>query len=443
MKLHFEKMFLEYKGVRTVQYKYTQATTIMKTTYNTLLFPFIYVSFLIYRHISMTSFVPLLCVWIVSIPALIEGINDAIKKKEKWKLFISDVVFMSAVLLITYTSYEKIQKSNYGMVWFFYYLAPYAIFLDILILYSWHRKNLINGLKILNALIFVSMIGGLIEHVVYKYVYGQTMWRIVSVYINTFMLSTVALFALFLPDFTKNKAMKCITKVLYLLCILFSYSRNIWVAATVILIIHFINAYQKFRRNNVMLDFKTKRILLVSIVGGIVLLLCILVFTGTLSTIIERLHVDKNGTSYQVRIGYLKYALASWFPNFSKRDLFVGRGYRSSRVAIAPSNIVIGNYEAFDNMYVTLLYEYGLCGVIALCITLYRVFAVLRENWNKKDLDNESNVPYCAAMLCVAALIPSGFYEIVDWHSVYFLLLAAIGIVFVEYHRIKEAFCNE
>lgn len=406
----------------------------MKNTYYRLFFPFIYVFFLAYRHISMTSMVPLTLVWIISIPIIVQAIKNVIYGRIR--LLLSDWIFVFIMIVLAFNSLERIQKSNYGTVWFWYYISSYAVLLDVLFLYHFYEKEFLSGLRILNLFIFATLIVGICEHLIYKYLLHVEMWRITSVYINTFMLATVALFYLFLPNFFEKKVCIILSVLISLLCIIFSYSRNIWVALVLVILIHSVLFFKTHKKRIVTLlhDPKIK----CGIIACVVVCVLFLVLSGTLTDIIGRLHVDKEGTSYQVRMVYLKYAVRELFPSFSKREILCGRGYRASRAAVTSSGIQIFDYEAFDNMYLTLIYEYGLLGLIALLIVLYKMIVVLNNSKKKVSILEHKDMAYCSAMICVAALVPTGFYEISDWHSVYFILLMSIGVVFVEYHRIRN-----
>ena len=403
--------------------------------YETYLIPVIFVMLVVFRNIDMSIIVPYAMVWILSILLYYRNWNIISEIVNGSKATIGNIFIVMSLIVIGINSAHGIIVRNYGIEWVWYFFVPYATLLDGIIIYKKNREAFIKAMRVLNFIIFATAILGVVEHIYYAYFLMKSNHRITTVYSNTFMHGTLCLFALFLPEFTKKRKMVVFCKALYIYNIVFTLSRNTWLSLVIIMLIHTAFFWKTIwdKTKNVL---RKRALFIMLFAGALLVLTSLLLFrVGLFNSILDRFVIDKQGTSYSVRATYAKYFFEDMLPAFSKIDLLIGNGNRTSRVSIAGSDVLIKEYEAFDNMYLTTAYEYGMLGLLVVGIVIFRAIFVLMKSEKESFLISEANIPYSFSLLVLSAVIPAFFFELYDWHSVMTVLTWGWAVVLVEYNE--------
>ena len=274
-------------------------------------------------------------------------------------------------------------------------ILSWIIYLTAVISSILFLKNIAVNPEIFNSL------GSLEEYLRNQY------FAMTSVYRHHVPAGTIFIIGMALPLFHKNRKLDGILKLLYLPALFFCYARSAWIAFAVLVGIYLYFLDRKIHNGKLS---KLWWVTTIGFIAGMVLLM------GVLSMRRGETFGASNG-----RIRYWKYLLTVMYrrlPIFSK---IFGVGFYNSTV-MDQTPVAMPTYPAVDNAYLTILYEQGLVGLIAVGAFLVRA---AKSVWRRDE-----RACYAAAFL--AASVSAVFYEIHFWAHVGFLMAVLAAMLFAE-----------
>ena len=228
-----------------------------------------------------------------------------------------------------------------------------------------------------------------------------------SVYRHHIPAGTIFVIGIALPLFREHRRLDAVLKILYFPALVFCYARSAWIACAVLMSI--LLYFADRRRHHGKLSKLWWIIMLVLVVGMVFVM-----------WVLTRRRGDTFGAS-NGRIRYWKYLLTVMYrrlPIFSK---IFGVGFYNSTV-MDQTPVAMPTFPAVDNAYLTILYEQGLVGLIAVGAFLVRA---AKSVWRRDE-----RAYYAAAFL--AASVSAVFYEIHFWAHVGFLMAVLAAMLFAE-----------
>lgn len=224
-----------------------------------------------------------------------------------------------------------------------------------------------------------------------------------SVYRNPIPCATVFVIGCALPLVQKWKWLNLLLKIVYIPAILGTYARSGWVGAAVLIALMLVETV-KIKNKKI---GKWWLLILAVPVGMAVFLFVLTVVFG------------KRITGSVGRVKYWIYALTVMFPARPLVSKLFGNGFYTS-IVMDQTPVAMPGFPAMDNMFVTIIYEQGLFGILAVLCLIWRA---VRSVW---DMDQERR--YAMALIC--ACVTGCFYEMHYWAQAGFLAAVLFGVFF-------------
>ena len=280
-------------------------------------------------------------------------------------------------------------------------VAVYMMLYVSLYFFTYKYKGFIMGTRIISWMIWVSACYSIIEFYYFGILQHNMAYRVFSCYRNPIPAGTIFLIGLWLPlTDKKNNVLKRI-KFVNIIAIFFTQSRSVWLG-TVFSIFVYVYINKKKVLKKIMSIRKTQKIIICIAIAIIV----IAAFPILLEQITVRMGAS-GAESFGVRSTYLRYVLKRIISSDALWIVF-GRGFYMSRIDIANSPVYWAPYNIFDDDFLTILYEWGLLGIIAIGMLIKRAFSMIIV---EKGDENHSDRFYYA-MVVIACIFPSFFYEL-------------------------------
>lgn len=225
----------------------------------------------------------------------------------------------------------------------------------------------------------------------------------VSVYRNPIPCATIFVIGCALPLVRRYLWMDVLLKVIYIPGIIMTYARSGWIGMAV-LVMGFLFEWTRMR------DGKIGKWWIIIIL----LIPIITVFSIMYLTVIVG---RRAGDSSVGRLKYWSYALTVMYPARPLISKIFGNGFYTSTVMhLTP--VVMDNQPAIDNAFITILYEQGLFGLLAVFGMLLRA---VRSIWNSNETKHY-------ALALISACATAFFYELHFWAQAGFLAAVLMGV---------------
>lgn len=284
-------------------------------------------------------------------------------------------------------------------------------------------------MRIIVRFIVLSAIYGIIEEImsfnifekyfVGDYIrgyYGTSLYRIASIYMHPIACAQIFLIGFWMTAFFYKSWRKWIYLVIIALGIYYTKSRGIWGGLLAsIVIVGLMQVVNFFRQHKV----RKKRIFYIPIC---VILIGILYKFGVFNTIIigitERILAASGSTSELARQSMSIYTINYMIHNASWIQKLIGYGIDSSKAWIYNSGAYIKAFDAIDNSYLTIFYEFGCFGIVTIIGLFVKTIKIsfFRKNKNTQ-LDK------AVLMSLIACIVPFYFYDFYGWLPIYLLFI--------------------
>ena len=304
-----------------------------------------------------------------------------------------------------------------------YFLAYQLIGLCAYYIGKYQKDVLSAFLYIMVGIITVTAVYGLIEWGVYAATQKQLLMstgnlRLASFYGNPILAGSSLLVGFWLASIISNVVVKVSIKVIITFAIFATMSRSCWMGLIFSLIILWISSGAKI---------KNKRLAFIVLGCSCIGIAGLLIFIPYIKEVtLGRLMDITESNSYQLRMEYWGFGIKHFFGDKYFLSKLIGTGYTSSAKLITSSEIYtkwkdVYPYDIhFDNVYISILTEFGLIGMSSVIITALIAFRGIFRG--EKD--------YLCCGLGIAALMPAALF----WDPIYcpinmILFIAVVGIV--------------
>lgn len=262
-------------------------------------------------------------------------------------------------------------------------LCYILILIDALFIYSKKPKVYEKGMKMILSIIVISALYGIIEALVSYNVfeqyfaadyirgyYGTALYRIASIFMHPIACGQVFLIGFWLAAFFYEKWKRVSCLIIIALGIYYTKSRSIWgglvFSIAILMLVKMIEFLAKHRIQ------KRKLIYIPFTVVCIYFLYKMGVFDTIINSIYERIMAASGSTSELARQSMSIYTLNYMIHNASVLQKMFGYGMDSSKSWIYKSGAFVKAYDAIDNSYLTIMYEFGLVGLLTFVILIIR-----------------------------------------------------------------------
>lgn len=304
-----------------------------------------------------------------------------------------------------------------------YFLAYQLIGLCAYYIGKYQKDVLRAFLYIMVGIITVSAVYGLVEWGVFATTQRQLLMstgniRLGSFYGNPILAGSSLLVGFWLASIIGNVVIKVSIKVVIVFAIFATMSRSCWMGLIFSLIILWISSGTKI---------KNKRLTLLVLGCGCAGIAGLLIFIPYIREVtLGRLKDITESYSYQLRIEYWEFGIKHFFGDTSLLSKLIGRGYTSSERLITSSNVYekwksVYSYDIhFDNVYISILTEFGIIGMVSMIIIALRAF---------RGIFRGTKATICCGF-GIVALIPAALF----WDPIYcpvnmIMLIAVDGII--------------
>ena len=281
---------------------------------------------------------------------------------------------------------------NAGVFVIMSYFSSFCVNL-VIIYYLFSRGFFDEFAKIICAVASVAAILGIVEgiyHIIFPFYeamflafdynsmsYAMTRddYRILGTLGNPIVYSVAVIMVIPFVLKLHNVFIKSIIIVSILLATFLTYSRSPWI---VLFSMIFFSNYSKRK--------------LFVLVSSLILISGFLFFNpiaqSTKDVIIEKV-VYRDAENITIRSDLFQWALSIFFEKLDMVSITFGNGIKSS--VKATYDLSSGQMNTIDNVYATVLYEYGIMGLFFYSVVLINV---LRYGWNNKDFYFASSVGF-------------------------------------------------
>ena len=323
------------------------------------------------------------------------------------------------------------------------------ILIDALFIYSQRPKVYEKGMKMILRIIVISALYGIIEalvsynvfeqYFVADYIrgyYGTALYRIASIFMHPIVCGQVLLIGFWLVAFFYDKWKRVSCLIVIALGIYYTKSRSIWgglvFSIAILVLAKIIEFFVKHRIR------KRKLLYIPFTMICVYFLYKIGMFDTIINSIYERILAASGSTSELARQSMSMYTLNYMIHNASVFQKIFGYGMDSSKSWIYKSGAFVEAYDAIDNSYLTIMYEFGLVGLLTAVILIVRkIIECFCKNKSTTKLNSAS------IMVIVACAIPFYFYDFYGWLPIYILFIYSVVSSKTSNYHIKESRKNE
>lgn len=408
----------------------------IRLIYLSLIIPFVFVLRLyqIYMNVGLNPFIVDFLreknlLWIVLLLTIypvadlvVRTIRELrVNRRLQWdRCFLLIAALIADIQVIVLLSKSLINPINAQ-----YFMAYQLIGLCAYYLGRYCEDELRLFLYIMVGIITVTAVYGLVEWGVYiatqRRLLLSTEWgRLISFYGNPILAGSSLLVGFWLASIIGNVYARIVFKIVIVIAIFATMSRSCWLGLLFSVIVLLISNRAKL---------KNKRFILIIVGCGCVAIAGILFINPYIQDLIMgRFTNIAESNSYRLRTEYWVFGIKNFFSDTSFLSKLIGTGYTTSEKLITSSEMYskwkdVLSYDIhFDNVYISILTEFGLVGMISVIITARRAFSILF--WAK---DRKVQLCCCVA---IVGLIPAALF----WDPIYCLInmilfIAIAGIV--------------
>lgn len=323
------------------------------------------------------------------------------------------------------------------------------ILIDALFIYGQKPKVYEKGMKMILSIIVISAIYGIIEalvsynvfeqYFVADYIrgyYGTALYRIASIYMHPIVCGQVLLIGFWFVAFFYDKWKRASCLIIIALGIYYTKSRSIWggliFSIAILVLVKLIEFFLKHR-------IQKRQLLYIPFTMVFVYFLYKMgMFDTIINSIYERILAASGSTSELARQSMSMYAINYMIHEASMLQTLFGYGMDSSKSWIYKSGAFVKAYDAIDNSYLTVMYEFGLVGLLTIVILIVRkIIECFCKNKSTTKLNSAS------IMAIVACAIPLYFYDFYGWLPIYFLFIYCVVSSKTSNYHVTESRKNE
>ncbi len=232
-------------------------------------------------------------------------------------------------------------------------------------------------------------------------------YLVCSVYGHPIPCATAFVIGAALPLVWNHPWADLLLKLIYLPALYISYSRSGWIGFAAVLVLF---AFGLFRKRHKV----TGKWWIVIIAVPVLCVFLLYLWVFHLDGRAEMIGGTNNG-----RLRYWHYLLTVMIPERPLISKLFGNGFYTA-IVMDQTPVAMPGFPAVDNGFLTLLYEEGIFGMIALVCLLWRAVCSVWNNDNKR----------CYAIALIGAAITGVFYEIQYWTTISFLLIILFAVFF-------------
>ena len=328
-------------------------------------------------------------------------------------------------------------------------LCYVLILIDALFIYSKKPKAYEKGMKMILSIIVISALYGIIEALVSYNVfeqyfaadyirgyYGTALYRIASIFMHPIVCGQVLLIGFWLVAFFYDKWKRVSYLIIIALGIYYTKSRSIWgglvFSIAILGLVKMIDFFVKHRIQ------KRKLLYMPFTMVCIYFLYKKGMFDTVINSVYERILAASGSTSELARQSMSIYTLNYMIHDASVLQKIFGYGMDSSKSWIYKSSAFVTAFDAIDNSYLTIMYEFGLVGLLTVVILIVRkIIECFCKNKSTTKLNSAS------IMAIVACAIPFYFYDFYGWLPIYILFIYCFVSSKTSNYHITESRENE
>lgn len=160
----------------------------------------------------------------------------------------------------------------------------------------------------------------------------------------------------------------------------------------------------------------------------IIIIICLIFYKYILhifEVIYNRFYIVNTDAGYgskAQRLGAANLILNKIFNSQSILNTIIGNGYSSLKYFLIDNTVLIQNFTAADNQYLTFLYEVGIIGVSS-----YVVFLI----YLLKNIKYKNNICKISIFIFWSISINMFFYEPIGWKSILILWIIATNVLLI------------
>lgn len=353
-------------------------------------------------------------------------------------LIIISLLFMNIIIvtLINVTNVDDFKR------WIFVLIAILNLLIGIQSSVLFNNKYIRNGLIQINNIMMIINIYGIIEFIVKENYFVQfimneyrsnlhvwsfktELYRNFTVFSHPIIYANILIIVFWINKFLcKNKFLRYFNYILIIVNIYATKSRSSWISFALTITIYII--YLLYKANKIG-KIKSKNILMITFTSVILVILYKPIVEPLSNEIIQRfceLLTPSGNVSSSQRLGAISYVLSE-IMNGNILGLLFGHGFRSIQSLMAQTMISIQGFLVADNQYITVIWEYGIIGLIcSISIIIYSISIIFKDNEDTSVL---------LALILISIHINMFFYEIDGWLLISNIYLFILGSICVKY----------
>lgn len=327
------------------------------------------------------------------------------------------------------------------------------ILIDALFIYNQRPEVYEKGMKMILGIIVISALYGIIEalvsynvfeqYFVADYIrgyYGTALYRIASIFMHPIVCGQILLIGFWLVAFFYDRWKRVSCLIIIALGIYYTKSRSIWgglvFSIAILVLVKMIEIFVKlFVKHRIQ---KRKLLYIPFTMVCIYFLYKMGMFDTIINSIYERILAASGSTSELARQSMSMYTLNYMIHDASVLQKIFGYGMNSSKSWIYKSGAFVNAYDAIDNSYLTIMYEFGFVGLITVVILIVKkIIECFCKNKSTTKLNSAS------IMAIVACAVPFYFYDFYGWLPIYILYIYCVVSSKASTYHITECRENE
>lgn len=233
----------------------------------------------------------------------------------------------------------------------------------------------------------------------------------------------------------KNKVYKNINYILIIINLYATKSRSSWIAFFVTLLIYYFHNLYIIYCNKKINIKKTIKIILLIFLSIFILRLELV--QSLLVSVIERFTVlfeDAGSVSLNQRSGTI-IQIINDIKNENVFKVVLGHGYNTIQEYMINIKVVLDNFKTSDNQYISILWEFGLLGIILNIIVIFKV--IYNVIFNKM---NELNK--LLHYIFISISVNMFFYEAYGWYIIASIYFFVIGLMCINIEYEQDYICS-
>lgn len=312
-----------------------------------------------------------------------------------------------------------------------FFFAYQLIGLSAFYLGRYRKEEMRRMILVMAGIIAVTAVYGLIEWAAFFNNQTQLLlvdWsnRVESLYGNAILSSSSFLVGYWLTSLVENAYMKTTIKGIILLAIVTTLSRSTWIGLVFSLLV--VCAVALSGKSAMWQIADKKRVAGAAAAIIIAMMIAVCVIPSAKEAITARFVNVSTSVSYLLRVEYWMFGLKHFIHEASLWEKIAGTGYNTSEKIIVASDIYQKWEEAdlhhFDNVYVSVLTDFGLAGIVSLIIIVWKSFANFVAIQNNKD-----KAVACCSIAAIGLLPAVAFWDPIYCPINMILFIALVGVI--------------